>query len=93
MKLPPSWFVKASVIWVECLTPTPAPLGSLDTLPKSCSLLQAKMVAAPSKRTSLENPTEKQGTVNSLADLWKYVDDTTISELVGKKIRKRQARL
>ena len=37
------------------LTPTPAPLGSLDTLPRLRSLLQTKMAAAPSKRT----PTEK----------------------------------
>ena len=35
------------------------PLGSLDTLPRSRSLLQTKMAAAPSKRTGLENPTEK----------------------------------
>ena len=41
------------------LTPTPAPLSSLDTLPRLCSLLQTKMAATPSKRTSLENPTEK----------------------------------
>ena len=42
------------------LAPTTAPLGSLDTLPRSRSLLQTKMVAAPSKRTSLaENPPEK----------------------------------
>ena len=41
------------------LTPTPAPLGSLDTLPRSRSLLQTKMAAIPSKRTGLENPTEK----------------------------------
>ena len=41
------------------LTPTPAPLGSLDTLPRSHSLLQTKMAAVPSKRTGLENPTEK----------------------------------
>ena len=41
------------------LTPTPAPLGSLDTLPRSPSLLQTKMAEAPSKRTSLETPTEK----------------------------------
>ena len=32
---------------------------SLDTLPRSCSLLQTNMAAAPSKRTGLENPTEK----------------------------------
>ena len=32
---------------------------SLDTLPRSRSLLQTKMAAAPSKRTGLENPTEK----------------------------------
>ena len=32
--------------------PTPAPLGSLDTLPRSRSLLQTKMAAAPSKLTS-----------------------------------------
>ena len=38
---------------------TPAPLGSLDTLPRSRSLLQTKMAAVPSKRTGLENPTEK----------------------------------
>ena len=75
MELPPSWFVKASEIWGECLnyrgegsfpsltilTATPAPLGSLDTLPRSRSLLQTKMAAIPSKRTGLENPTEKQG--------------------------------
>ena len=62
MELPPSWFVKASAIWGECqsyrgegsgVTPTPAPLGSLDTFPR----LQTKMAAVPSKRTS--NPTEK----------------------------------
>ena len=41
------------------LNPTPASLGSLDALPRSRSLLQTKMAAAPSKRTSLENPTEK----------------------------------
>ena len=41
------------------LTPTPAPLGSLDTLPRPRSLLQTKMAAVPSKRTGLENPTEK----------------------------------
>ena len=41
------------------LTPTPAPLGSLDTLPRSRSLLQTKMAVVPSKRTGLENPTEK----------------------------------
>ena len=41
------------------LTPTPAPLGSLDTLPRSRSLLQTKMAAVPSKRTGLENPMEK----------------------------------
>ena len=35
------------------------PLGSLDTLPRSRSLLQTKMAAAPSKRIGLENPTEK----------------------------------
>ena len=35
------------------------PLGSLDTLPRSYSLLQTKMAAAPSKLTGLENPTEK----------------------------------
>ena len=29
------------------------PLGSLDTLPRSCSLLQTKMEAAPSKQTGL----------------------------------------
>ena len=73
MELPPSWFVKASVIWGECLNyqgepgwglvelgrgslPLPAPLGSLDTLPRSCS---RNMAAAPSKPTSLESPTEK----------------------------------
>ena len=75
MELPPSWIVKASAIGGECLnywgegtfpsptilTPTPAPLGSLDTLPRSRSLLQTKMAAIPSKRTGLENPTEKQG--------------------------------
>ena len=43
------------------LTPTPAPLGSLDTLPRSHSLLQAKIAVIPSKRTGLENPTEKYG--------------------------------
>ena len=36
--------------------PTPGPLGSLNTLPRLCSLLQTKMVAVQSKRTSLENP-------------------------------------
>ena len=36
------------------------------TLPRSRSLLQIKMAAAPSKRTSLDNPTENRGTVNSL---------------------------
>ena len=35
------------------------PLGSLDTLPRSRSPLQTKTAAAPSKRTTLENPTEK----------------------------------
>ena len=35
------------------------PLGSLDTLPRSRSILQTKMVAAPSNRAGLENPTEK----------------------------------
>ena len=81
--LPPSWFVKASAIWGECLnyrgegsgvgrrrenfpsptilTPTPASLGSLDTLHRSRSLLQTKMAAVRSKRTSPENPTEKWG--------------------------------
>ena len=44
---------------ITILTPTPAPLGSLDTLPRSRSLLQTKMAAVPSKRTGLENPTEK----------------------------------
>ena len=34
------------------LTPTPAPLGSLDTLPRSRSLLQTKMAAIPSSRES-----------------------------------------
>ena len=42
---PPTWFVKASAIWGECLilTPTPAPLGSLDFHPRWRSLLQTKM--------------------------------------------------
>ena len=40
---------------------SPAPLGSLDTLPRSRSLLQTKMAAIPSQRTGLENPTEKYG--------------------------------
>ena len=35
------------------------PLGSLDTLPRLRSLLQTKMAAVQSKRTSLENRTEK----------------------------------
>ena len=39
--------------------PNPALLSSLDTLPRSPSLLQTKMVAAPSKHTSLENPKKK----------------------------------
>ena len=34
-------------------------LGSLDTLPRLRSLLQTKMAAVQSKRTSLENRTEK----------------------------------
>ena len=41
------------------LTPTPAPLGSLDTPPRSRLLLQTKMAATSSKCTSLENPMEK----------------------------------
>ena len=44
---------------ITILTLTPAPLGSLETLPRSRSLLQTKMVPVPSKRTGLENPTEK----------------------------------
>lgn len=51
---------------VSKLTPTPAPLDSLDTFPRLRSLLQIKMAAVPSKSISLENPTEKEGTVNSL---------------------------
>ena len=41
------------------LGPTPAPLGSLPTLPRSRSLLQTKMAGVLLKRTGLENPTEK----------------------------------
>ena len=55
MELPPAWFVKASATWGECLN-----------YRGERALLQTKMVAVPSKRTSLENSTEKQGTVNSL---------------------------
>ena len=67
-ELPPSWFVKASAVWGECLNYRGEGSGvgrhsrslrSLDTLPRSRSLLQTKMAAVPSKRTSLENPTEK----------------------------------
>ena len=47
--------------------PNPAPFGSLDILPRSRSLLQTKMAAAPSKRTSLENPTENKASVDSLS--------------------------
>ena len=91
MELPPSWFVKASATWGECLNyrgererdfvelgrgsekieknifPAASqlcspPLGSLDTLPRSRSLSQTKMAAmaaAPLKRTSLDNISEK----------------------------------
>ena len=53
MELPLSWFVKASAIWGECRNYR----GELewwlvDTLPRTRSLLQFKMVAARSKRTS-----------------------------------------
>ena len=72
--------MRASATWGECLNyrggpsqvtlheerrlPTPAPLGILDTLPRLRSLLQTKMAAVQSKLASLENPTEKWGTVN-----------------------------
>ena len=41
--------------------PRSTPLGSPDTLPRSRSPLQTKMSTAPSKHTSLHNPTEKWG--------------------------------
>ena len=47
-------------------TLTRVPLGSLDTLPRLRSPLQTKMEGTRSQRTSLENSTEKEGTVNSL---------------------------
>ena len=66
IELPPSLFVRASATWGECLNyrggpsqVTLSPLGSLDTLPRLRSLLQTKMAAVQSKRSSLENPTEK----------------------------------
>ena len=53
-------FVKASVIWGECLNYRgEREWGLVDTFPRLRSLLQTKMGVAPSKRTSLDNPTEK----------------------------------
>ena len=49
MELPLSWFVKASAIWGEYLN---LEWWLVDTLPRSRSLLQTKMMAALSKRTS-----------------------------------------
>lgn len=40
------------------LFPSPPP-GSLDTLPRLCLSLLTKMAAVVSKRTNLQNPTEK----------------------------------
>ena len=48
--------------------PTFAPLSSLDSFSTLRSSLQTKMAGDQSKRTSLENPTEKWGTVNSLSE-------------------------
>ena len=61
-KLPRGAGVGVSVVMEGKPPPNsaPLPLGSLDTLPRSRSLLQTKMEAAPSKRTGLE-PTEKIG--------------------------------
>ena len=49
MELPPSWFVKVSAIWGECLNYRGEPEWGLG---ESAALL---------KPTSLKNPTEKQG--------------------------------
>ena len=68
-ELPPSLFVRASATWGECqklprghapqCNLTRPPSVVFDTLPRLRSLLQTKMAAVQSKRTSLENPTEK----------------------------------
>ena len=47
------------------LSPTPTPLGSLDTLPRLPALTNQDG-GSSIEASSLENPTEKSGTVNSL---------------------------
>ena len=67
IELPPSWIVKASVTWGECLNYRGGPLSGyvdpphsrssryLDALSRLRSALQSKMAAVRSKPTSLEN--------------------------------------
>ena len=50
IELPPSWFVRVSATWGECLNYRGGP---------SQATLQTKMAAVQLKRASLENPTEK----------------------------------
>ena len=46
----------------------PAPLGSIDTIPRLRSLLQTKMAVVPPKRMNLENPTEIRDCEQSLTE-------------------------
>ena len=50
--------------------PHSALLGSLDTLPRSCSLLQTKMATAPSKRISQSR--QSHGKIGGLRTVYPF---------------------
>ena len=66
IELQPSWFVKASATLGECPKPPRKGGGRGRQGLDSPQVSRAKIAAVRSKRTSLENPKEKKGTVNSL---------------------------